>query len=526
MTTTIAPQAPGTVGPFTNEVVNDFSDPADVAAMKEALETVKHGFGKSYPLLIGGRKIETQKKIRSLNPADPQQVVGLIGSASKDEAMQAIDAAARAFESWRHVSMPERAGYLFKAAQLLRERRFLYDALLVYEVGKSWVEADGDIAESIDFLEFYAREALRYARPQPVVPMDGEKNELVYIPLGVGAIIPPWNFAGAIMIGMTAAAIVTGNTVVLKPSSDSAVIAAWFVDLLHEIGLPAGVVNFIPGSGSEIGDLIVTHPQIRFISFTGSKEVGLRINELAAKPQPGQKWIKRVVAEMGGKDSIVVAADADVDAAVEGVAVSAFGFQGQKCSACSRAIVEEKIYDEFVDKLQRRVSNISVGDPADPKSYMGPVVNENALRSIQGYIEKGKTEGRLIAGGKRVGERGYFLEPTVIADVAPDATIAQEEIFGPVLAVIKAKDFEDAMKIANNTEFGLTGSLYTTDEKKIERAREDFFVGNLYFNRKSTGAMVGVHPFGGFNMSGTDSKAGGHDYLLLYMQGKSISRKV
>jgi 1-pyrroline-5-carboxylate dehydrogenase len=524
--TTITTQAPDAVAPFTNEPVNDFSDPADVAAMNAALQSVQGDFGKSYPLVIGGRKIETEKKIRSLNPANPDQVIGLTSSASKDQAIEAIDAAARAFESWKHLTLPERAGYLFKAVELLRKRRFQYDALLVYEVGKSWIEADGDIAEAIDFMEFYAREALRYARPQPVVPLDGEQNELIYIPLGVGAVIPPWNFAGAIMIGMTSAAIVSGNTVVLKPSSDSAVIAAWFVDLLHEVGVPDGVVNFVPGSGSEIGDVIVTHPAIRFISFTGSKEVGLRINELAAKPRPEQKWIKRVIAEMGGKDSIVVAADADLDAAVEGVAVSAFGFQGQKCSACSRAIVDEKVYDEFVSKLQRRVSGITVGDPSDPKNYMGPVVNEGALQSIERYIDKGRTEGRVIFGGKRVGQRGYFLEPTVIADVAPDATIAQEEIFGPVLAVIKAKDFDDAMRIANNTEFGLTGSLYTNDEKKIERAREDFFVGNLYFNRKSTGAMVGVHPFGGFNMSGTDSKAGGHDYLLLFMQAKSISRKL
>jgi 1-pyrroline-5-carboxylate dehydrogenase len=515
--TTIATHAPDSVSPFTNEPVIDFTDPADVAAMKAALASVKRDFGKSYPLVIGGKRIETPKKIESRNPADPDQVIGQISSASKDQAVEAIEAARRAFESWRHLTLPERADYLFKAAALLRERRFEYDALLVYEVGKSWIEAEGDIAEAIDFLEFYAREALRYARPQPVVPLEGERNELIYIPLGVGAVIPPWNFAGAIMMGMTGAAIVTGNTVVLKPSSDSAVIAAWFVDLLREVGVPEGVVNFLPGSGGEIGDVIVTNPEIRFISFTGSKEVGLRINELAAKPQRGQKWIKRVIAEMGGKDSIVVAADADVDAAVEGVTVSAFGFQGQKCSACSRAIVDEKIYDEFVNKLEQRVRKIAVGDPADPGNYMGPVVNDGALRLA---------EGRLVSGGKRVGERGYFLEPTVIADVAPDATIAQEEIFGPVLAVIKAKDFDDAMRIANNTEFGLTGSLYTTDEKKIERAREDFFVGNLYFNRKSTGAMVGVHPFGGFNMSGTDSKAGGHDYLLLFMQGKSISRKV
>jgi 1-pyrroline-5-carboxylate dehydrogenase len=524
--TTTAEKPLGEVGPFTNERVKDFKDPADRTAMRAAFAAVKGRLGAEYPLVINGERIETEKKIRSLNPADPSQVVGIVSSASAAEANAAIDAAARAFESWKRLTLAQRAAYLFKAAELLRARRLEYDALLVYEVGKSWPEADGDIAEAIDFLEFYAREALRYGEPQPVVPLAGERNEFVYIPLGVGAVIPPWNFAGAIMMGMTGAAIVSGNTVVLKPSSDAAIVAAWFVDLLAEAGVPPGVVNFIPGSGSEIGDLIVTHPQVRFISFTGSKEVGLRINELAAKPQPGQKWIKRVVAEMGGKDSIIVCADADLDAAVESVAVSAFGFQGQKCSACSRAIVEEPIYDEFVARLKQRVAQITVGDPENPENYMGPVVNEAALRSIMRYIEKGQSEGRLLSGGKRIGENGYFLEPTVIADVAPNATIAQEEIFGPVLAVIKAKDFDDAMAIANNTEFGLTGSLYTSDEAKIERARGDFYVGNLYFNRKSTGALVGVHPFGGFNMSGTDSKAGGNDYLQLFMQGKTISRKV
>ena len=521
MTTTIEH-----ITPFQNEVIKNFSDPADQAAMQAALASVRSEFGKTYPLVIDGEKISTPKTIPSINPSNPNDVIGHVSAATKDLATRAIDAASTAFESWKRTTPQERAALLFKAAEMLRQRRFHYDALLVFEVGKSWPEADGDIAEAIDFIEFYAREALRYARPHPVVPIDGEKNEMIYIPLGVGAVIPPWNFAGAIMIGMTCAAIVTGNTVVLKPSSDSAVIAAWFVDLLHEAGVPKGVVNFIPGSGSEIGDLIVGSPKIRFISFTGSKEVGLHINELAAKPQPGQKWIKRVIAEMGGKDSIVVAADADVDAAVEGVAVSAFGFQGQKCSACSRAIVEEPIYDEFVEKLKARVAKMSVGDPSNLNNYMGPVVNEKALKSISEYIEVGKREGRLVAGGKRVGDAGYFLEPTVIADVAPGARIAQEEIFGPVLAIIKAKDFDDAIEIANNTEFGLTGSLYTTDEKKIERARDDFFVGNLYFNRKSTGAYVGVHPFGGFNMSGTDSKAGGPDYLLLFMQAKSISRKI
>ena len=514
------------IAPFQNELIKSFADPADAAAMRVALAKVKATFGRQYPLVIGGKRIETEKKIHSLNPADPSEIVGVVSSASKEQALAAIDAASQAFEHWKRRDAGERAGYIFKAAALMRERRFEYDALLVYEVGKSWPEADGDIAEAIDFLEFYAREALRYAQPQPVVAVPGERNELAYIPLGVGAVIPPWNFAGAIMAGMTAAAIVAGNTVVLKPSSDAAVIAAWFVDLLAEAGVPNGVVNFIPGSGSEIGDLVVGHPQIRFISFTGSKEVGLRINELAAVPQPGQKWIKRVVAEMGGKDSIVVAADANMEAAVEGVVISAFGFQGQKCSACSRAIVDAAVYDDFVDRVRTRVAKIAVGDPADNGNYMGPVVNAGALKSISEYIEIGKAEGRLLCGGKRIGETGYFLEPTVIADVPPDARIAQEEIFGPVLAIIKANDFDHAIEIANNTEFGLTGSLYTTDERKIERARDDFFVGNLYFNRKSTGALVGAHPFGGFNMSGTDSKAGGRDYLLLFLQAKSMSRKI
>jgi 1-pyrroline-5-carboxylate dehydrogenase len=366
---------------------------------------------------------------------------------------------------------------------------------------------------------------LRYAGPHPVTPIPGEENELRYIPLGVGVVIPPWNFAFAIMAGMTSAAVVTGNTVVLKPSSDSAVIASWFIDLLHEVGVPAGVVNFVPGSGSVIGDAIVDHQLTRFISFTGSKEVGLRVNERAAKTQPGQKWIKRVVAEMGGKDSIVVAADADVDAAVEGVAVSAFGFQGQKCSACSRAIVDASIYDDFLTKLKARVEKISVGDTSDKANWMGPVINERAMKTIQGYIDKGKQEGRLITGGGRAAEGGYFLQPTVIADIAPDAVIAQEEIFGPVLAVIKASGYDQALEIANNTEFGLTGAVYSRDEAKLERAKNEFFVGNLYLNRKCTGALVGGNPFGGFNMSGTDSKAGGSDYLLLFLQAKSISRK-
>jgi len=352
---------------------------------------------------------------------------------------------------------------------------------------------------------------------------------LRYIPLGVGAVIAPWNFPLAILCGMTAAAVVCGNTVIIKPSSDSPTIAAKFFEALEQAGLPPGVVNFCPGSGATFGHGIVEHPKTRFIAFTGSRDVGLDIHLRAAKTQPGQVWIKRTILEMGGKDSILVDADCDLEAAVDGVAVSAFGFQGQKCSACSRAIVDATVYDTFLEKLRERVSRMQVGDPLE-NVYMGPVINESALQSILNYIEIGKREGRLLVGGKRRGgasERdGYFLEPTVIADVAPNARIAQEEVFGPLLAVIKADDYAQALAIANNTEYGLTGAVYSNSTKHIERAERDFFVGNLYINRKCTGAMVGAHPFGGFNMSGTDSKAGGVDYLYLFTQAKSIARKL
>ena len=514
------------IAPFHNEEIRNFARPADRASLLAALERARAGLGRHYPLVIDGRRVETAKSIESHNPAKPGEMIGSVGSASLEQANDAIGAALGAFESWKRVSVEERAKYLFKAAELVRQRRDDFNALLVLEVGKSWIEADADTAETIDFLEFYAREALRYANPPSLPPIAGEENRLAYIPLGVGIVIPPWNFAFAIMAGMTTAALVAGNTIVLKPSSDSPVIAAQFVDLLHEAGLPPGVVNFVPGSGRTIGDALVAHPKTRFIAFTGSKEVGLHINELASKTQPGQIWIKRVVAEMGGKDSIVVAADADLDAAADGVATSAFGFQGQKCSACSRAIVEASVYDAFVEKLLARVKKISVGDPARQETYMGPVINEGAMTSILGYIDKGSAEGKLLAGGKRLPGDGWFVEPTIIGDVPPTGVIAQEEIFGPVLALIKAKNYDDALAIANNTEFGLTGSVYSRDDAKLERARDEFHVGNLYFNRKSTGAMVGAHPFGGFNMSGTDSKAGGPDYLGLFTQAKMVSKKI
>ena len=448
-------------------------------------------------------------------------------SAGREHVEPAIQAAQQAFETWKRTSVEQRASLIHTVAGILRERKFEFAAWMVFEVGKNWAEADADIAETIDFAEFYAREALRLAQAKTPTQLPGEADRLIYIPLGVAAVIPPWNFPCAIMAGMTMAAIVTGNTVVMKPSHDSPAIAAKFFEVLQEAGMPDGVVNFCPGSGSTFGAGLVEHPLTRFVAFTGSKEVGLDINQRAAKPQPGQKWIKRTILEMGGKDSIIVDADANLDAAVEGVAQAAFGFQGQKCSACSRAIVDEKIYDVFLERLKDRVAKITVGDPTENKP-MGPVVNEKAMKSILDYIEVGKKEGRLIHGGGRAKEAGdgYFIQPTVIADIPPMARISQEEIFGPVLAVIKARNFEDALAIANNTEFGLTGAVYSTSRDKLEKARTDFHVGNLYFNRKCTGAMVGAHPFGGFNMSGTDSKAGGPDYLLLFTQAKSVAEKI
>jgi len=512
---------------FVNEPLSDFSNPDLAARMQRAIDKVRGELGRDYPLVIGGEKITTEARIVSIDPSDPKSVVGRASKAARTHAESAIAAALAAFARWKNEPAARRAQFLFDGARVIRERKFEFAAWMCFEVGKSWAEADADVAETIDFLEFYGREALRLAGDQPLTRIPGEKNALEYIALGVGAVVPPWNFPLAIMAGMTTAAIVSGNTVLLKPSSDAPVIAAKFMEVMEEVGLPAGVINFVPGSGAEVGDFIVQHPKIRFIAFTGSKEVGLRINQEAALPRDGQIWIKRAVLEMGGKDSIIVDDDCDLDDAVKNVLGSAFGFQGQKCSACSRAIIHAKVYDRFVEKLLPLVGAIKQGAPYTAKDvYMGPVINENAAESILGYIETGKTEGELLAGGMRASGSGYFIQPTVFGDVPPDATISREEIFGPVLALIKARDFDDALTIANNTEYGLTGSLYSNNREHIERARREFHVGNLYFNRKCTGALVGVHPFGGFNMSGTDSKAGGRDYLLLFTQAKAISEKI
>lgn len=511
---------------FKNESLSDFNHPEIKKQMEQALKKVSSQFGQEYPLMVGGDELMSTDKIKSTNPANPKEVVGIAQKGKREHANAAIDAAWKAFETWKNAPADERANFLFKIAHLMRDRKYELASWMVYEVGKNWVEADADVAEAIDFCEFYGRETLRYSEEQPVVPWPGENNELVYLPLGVGVVIPPWNFPLAILCGMTTAAIATGNTVVLKPASDSPIIGAKFMEIAEEAGVPAGVINLVSGSGSEVGETLVQSPRIRFISFTGSREVGLHIVEEAGKTREGQKWIKRVVAEMGGKDAIVVDEEADLDAAVEGVTASAYGFQGQKCSACSRAIVSEKVYDAFLTKLTERVKKITVGPVDKPKNWMGPVSSKQAFDKIMNYIDIGKKEGKLIYGGEALGNNGYFIQPTIIADVSPTARITQEEIFGPVLAVIKAKDFDQALKIANNTDYGLTGSVYTKNPNKVEKAKTEFFVGNLYLNRKCTGALVGVQPFGGFNMSGTDSKAGGKDYLLLFLQAKSITEKL
>jgi 1-pyrroline-5-carboxylate dehydrogenase len=517
------------VGPFSNEPLVDFRKEANAQAMRAAIEKVRGELGREYDLVIGGKRSSTSEKIKSVNPARPSEIVGVHQKAGLEHVEPAMQPALAAFKSWKNAPVEERTGLLLRTAEIIRKRKPEFNAWMVLEVGKNWDDAEADTCEAIDFLEFYARLALHMAQAEPAVQLPGERDQLRYIALGVGAVIPPWNFPLAIMCGMTAASIVCGNAVVLKPSSDSPTIAAKFFEALEEAGLPPGVVNFCPGSGATFGNGLVEHPKTRFIAFTGSRDVGIDINVRAAQHRPGQLWIKRTILEMGGKDSILVAADADLDAAVEGVAASAFGFQGQKCSACSRVIVDTTLYDKFVDKLAARVAKIRIGDPAE-NAPAGPVINTGALKSITNYIEIGAKEGRVVAGGRLAAlsghDEGYFLEPTVIADIAPTARLAQEEIFGPVLAVIRAQDFDDALGIANNTEYGLTGSIYSASPQQIERARNEFFVGNLYINRKCTGAIVGAHPFGGFNMSGTDSKAGGADYLYLFSQAKSIAEKL
>ena len=509
--------------PYKHEPFTDFTVKKNREEFQVALEKVELELGKNYDLLVNGEHISTEEKIVSINPAKKDEIVGTVSKANQEIAEYAINAAHTAFESWRKTNPEERANILMRAAAIVRRRKHEFSAYLVKEAGKPWKEADADTAEAIDFMEYYARQMVELQDGKPINSRINEINRYVYTPIGVTVVIPPWNFAFAIMCGTTVAPLVTGNTVLLKPASTTPVVAAKFVEVLIEAGVPKGVINYIPGSGAEVGDYLVDHPKTSIVTFTGSRDVGTRLYERAAIVQKDQNHLKRVIVEMGGKDTVVVDKEADLDLAAESIVVSAFGFSGQKCSAGSRAVIHEDVYDEVLEKAIKLTNELTIGETVTNEVYMGPVNDQKAFDKIMSYIEIGKQEGRLVAGGEGDDSKGYFIQPTIFADLDPQARIMQEEIFGPVVAFSKARDFDHALQIANNTEYGLTGAVITTNRDHIEQAKMDFHVGNLYFNRNCTGAIVGYHPFGGFKMSGTDSKAGGPDYLTLHMQAKTIS---
>lgn len=511
--------------PFRNEPYSDFSTDEPRAAYLEALDTVATKLGGHVPLIIDGRPVATDDRITSIDPARPEVVVGTTGLASPAEAQLAIDAASRAFRDWSRRPAAERAGFVHRIGDLMAERKFELSAWMTREAGKNWAEAEADVAEAVDFCRFYAHQAVRLAEPLPVVEYPGEINESFLIPMGVGVVIPPWNFPLAILVGMSVGPVAAGNTVVLKPASNTPVLGAHFMDIVAEAGLPDGVINFLPGPGSEVGDFLVDHAETRFVNFTGSKEVGLRIASRAAAVKPGQTWLKRAFMEMGGKDGLIVDETADLDLAADAIVRSAYGYQGQKCSACSRAIVVDSVYDEVLERVIDQAGSLEIG-PGSENFAVGPVISAAQYHSILEEIDRGRSEASLVLGGNAVDkDGGYYIEPTVFAGVQPEHRLAQHEIFGPVLSYIRVPDFDAALTVANGTEYGLTGGLISSSPERIERARREFHVGNLYINRKITGALVGVQPFGGFKMSGSNSKAGGPDYLRLFMEMKTVAQR-
>jgi 1-pyrroline-5-carboxylate dehydrogenase len=509
--------------PYKNEPYLDWTDQANVEALRAALKEVGNSLGESYPLIIGGKPIETDGEIVSVNPADPSQVVGRVAAATEREADMALETATREFESWSRTAPEARARIMLRAAAIMRRRKFEMLAWEVHEGGKPWAEADAQVAEAIDFLEYYSREMLRLKDGVEIYSIPGEESRYFYQPMGVGVITAPWNFPTAILTGMSSAALVTGNTIIMKPSEFTSVIAYQVARIFEEAGLPEGVLNFLPGYGSEIGDYLVSDARTRFISFTGSMKTGLRINELAAKQIENQRWVKRVITEMGGKDAMVIDDSADLDAAASDIVKSAYGYSGQKCSAASRAILHQDIYDEVLNKVVEKARELKVGVPESAEVNMGPVISEPQFEKVSGYLEVGKDEGERVL-GEDPGDphNGYFIAPTIFGGVDPKARVAQEEIFGPVLSVIGARDFDEALRIANDNPYGLTGGVYSKNRDHLERARREFKAGNVYFNRGITGALVGVQPFGGYGLSGTDSKAGGPDYLPLHMLARTV----
>jgi 1-pyrroline-5-carboxylate dehydrogenase len=512
--------------PFQNEPLSDFSQPERAAAYRGALAQVRRLFGSHQPLIIGGHRVDSGERLASLNPGKPAEVLGTVAVANAARIDEAWEAAWGVFPGWAACPAAERAAASVRLAQELRRRKLELAAWETLEASKNWLEADADVAEAIDFCEYYARQALTWARPVPVQPWPGEINQSWLQPLGAGAVISPWNFPLAILVGMTMGPVAAGNTVVLKPSSNTPLIAAVFMEAVAAAGLPPGVINFLPGTGSAIGDCLVDHPRCRFINFTGSREVGLRIASRASQVHPGQPWLKRAYLEMGGKDAVVIDETADLEAATAAVVKSAFGFQGQKCSAASRLIVTAEVYSQVLQLLEAAVKNLAVG-PAEENYPVAAVISQEQQHKILAEIEQGKAQAKLLVGGQAVDlDEGYYIAPTVFADVPPDSRLGQYEIFGPVLAVIRARNFEEAVRLFNGTEYGLTGGLFSRSRERIERARRDFDVGNLYINRSITGARVGVQPFGGFKMSGTNAKAGGPDYLRLFLEMKTVAEKL
>jgi RHH-type proline utilization regulon transcriptional repressor/proline dehydrogenase/delta 1-pyrroline-5-carboxylate dehydrogenase len=509
---------------FRNEPLTDFSKQAGRDAMQAALREVQGRFGATYPLVIDGKAISTDNFIEVRNPSRTAQVLGRCGRATAAQARSAVEAASAAFTGWRNTEAGKRADCLFRAAAIMRRRRFELAAWEVYECGKPWREADADVAEAIDFCDYYGQEMLRLASPHRC-DAPGEENATIYEPRGVVVVIAPWNFPLAILCGMTTAALVTGNTVIMKPAEQSSIVAAKFMEVLQEAGVPPGVVNYLPGVGEEVGPELVRHPDVAMIAFTGSMGVGLLLNRQAAETPAGQDHVKRVLAEMGGKNAIIIDSDADLDEAVLGVAHSAFGYQGQKCSACSRAVVLDSIHDKFLARLVEATRGLKIAPADDPGCSVGPLIDADAKKRVLRYIEKGKGESKLVYSAElgALAEEGHFVGPHIFAEVAPTAAIAQEEIFGPVLAVIKVKDLDEALRVAHGVPYALTGGLYTRSPQSIERIKREFRVGNLYINRKITGALVNRQPFGGFKLSGIGSKAGGPDYLLQFLLPRTIT---
>jgi len=509
-----------------NSPLANFVYPDSREKMWNAIEDMRTRLGREYPVVIGGDRIRTGKTIASINPSSPHQVVGAVVEAGIPEAERAVQAARRAFLRWSRRPIEDRAQLLERVARILDRRRYELSALEVFEVGKPWAEADGDIREAIDFCLFYAQQMRSRGRPRLTQQVLGEESYQHYWPRGVALIIAPWNFPMAILCGMVSAAVVTGNTVIMKPAEQSAVCGAMLMDIFEEAGAPPGVVNYLPGKGSVIGQHLVDHKDVEMIAFTGSREVGLRIWESAGQTRPGQRELKRVVCEMGGKNPVIIDSDADLDEAIVDSIYSAFGFQGQKCSALSRLIVLEENYERVIDRLLSAAASLRMGNPEEPGITVGPVVDAAAHRRILEYIEIGKSEATLAYQKGDVPSTGFFIPPTIFTRVRPDARIAREEIFGPVLSVIKVRDLDEAIEVANGTDYALTAGFFSRSPANIERAKAEIVAGNVYINRSCTGAVVGRHPFGGFKMSGGGTKAGGGDYLLNFVVPRVVTENI